>query len=96
MKHDRVQYKVNILDEQYTIISDEPFEHIMQASAKVDELIKKIVAKSSTADIKKAAILASLQIMSELINVKTAVAYDVHQQMNLLHNMEKAITLLNS
>lgn len=96
MKNDQVQYKVNIFDEQYTLISDESRQHIVDSAQKVDELIKKIITKSSSVDVRRAAVFASLQVMSELIKLQAEVEKKVFKQDQLLSRIEQALIMLNS
>jgi cell division protein ZapA (FtsZ GTPase activity inhibitor) len=67
MKREAKSYKVSILGDQYSLVSDEPEGHIMQSALMVDSLLREIAEKSGSADTKKVAILAAIQLASRLV-----------------------------
>jgi cell division protein ZapA (FtsZ GTPase activity inhibitor) len=67
MKREAKSYKVSILGEQYSLVSDEPEGHVMQSALMVDSLLREIAEKSGSADTKKVAVLAALQLASRLV-----------------------------
>ena len=61
-------YKLIIFNDTYTIRSDEPEEHILQAAKMLDEIMHDIAQKLSlTASAKNVAVLAALRIASKLM-----------------------------
>jgi len=70
MKSETKQYKVMILDREYSIISDEPEEHIMAAAALVDETMRSISPEPLRIDQQQLAVLSSLQLASKVLNAK--------------------------
>ena len=61
------RYEVTIAGDSYTIVSDQSKEHVAQAAAMVDALMKEILAKSRSIDTKKVAALTALKIASRLL-----------------------------
>ena len=58
--------RVTILDEEYAIRSDESPEHTRAVAEHLDRSIRQILAGGSVIEANRAAILAALQITSEL------------------------------
>lgn len=61
------QYKVTISEETYSLVSDEAEELVMRAARLVDERVARIMCTIPSKDVKKATVLASLQLASELL-----------------------------
>lgn len=59
------KYVLTILDEQYSIVSDESETLVLKAAAKVDSLMREVVEKAPSLDKRKVAILAALRISIE-------------------------------
>ena len=70
MKHDVVSYKVIILGDEYTIVSDEPEEHIIKAANYTHALMQEIIQKAPYALPKTIAVLAALRLASKVINAE--------------------------
>lgn len=64
------QYKITILDNEYSLMSDESEVHVQGTVQKVDALMKEIREKSRLTDQTKVAVLAALQIASELLHLQ--------------------------
>lgn len=65
------KYKVTIFGESYTLVSDEPEQHVVESARNVDSLMSAISRDSGIVDVKKLAVLVSLQLASELRHLKT-------------------------
>ncbi len=65
------KYKVTIFGESYTLVSDEPEQHVVESAQNVDTLISVISRDSGIVDVKKLAVLVALQLASELKHQKT-------------------------
>ncbi|HEX2978041.1 MAG TPA: cell division protein ZapA [Candidatus Babeliales bacterium] len=61
MKREAKKYTVMLLGEPYTLISDEPEMHIMQAVSRVDALMNELSESLKSKDAKRVAALAALQ-----------------------------------
>lgn len=64
--------KVTIVGEEYTIRSDESPEHTRAVAKYVDETIRNLMNAGAVVESHKAAILAALQITSELFSARRA------------------------
>jgi len=58
-------YKINILDDQYALISDESEDRVQCLAKHVDMVMRDIAIKAQGASHKKIAVLAALQIASK-------------------------------
>ncbi len=85
------QYKITILDHEYSLVSDEPEAHIQKTVQKVDLLMKEVLEKSRLADQTKAAILAALQIASELLHIQGERERDMDHCQSLIEKIEKQL-----
>ncbi len=72
MKNEKKKYSVSIFGDQYTLVSDEPSEHVMRVAALVDSLMRDAAEASKQTDTKKIAVLAALQIADRLVSLETA------------------------
>ena len=70
MNADTKRYKVTILGEIYSLISDEAEELVLQAAQIVDERMANIADKLQLHDEKKVSVLAALQLASELLRLE--------------------------
>jgi cell division protein ZapA len=64
--------RVTIMGEDYTIRSDETPEHTRAVAQYVDEMIRKVMNAGAAVESRKGAILAALQITSELFHARAA------------------------
>jgi len=67
MERDTHKYTVEVFGEHYQLVSDETHEHLAQVSARVDTLMRDIARKMDSAEVKKVAVLAALQLASALV-----------------------------
>jgi len=70
MNMETKKLKVEIFNDQYSLISDENEQDLLNAAQLVDELMKKISEKSGIGDAKKVAVLAALKISRQLVNLQ--------------------------
>jgi cell division protein ZapA (FtsZ GTPase activity inhibitor) len=77
-------YIIRILNDQYTLSSDESQEHINKTSELVNRFIRDIVDRNKQMEHKKVAVLASLRMASHIIQLES--------QLNDLQNKELAMT----
>lgn len=61
------KYKMAIFKESYYLISDESEDHLIQSIEVVNNYIKAILIKSPDIELRKASILAAIQLASKLI-----------------------------
>ena len=70
MKCDVESYRVIILGDEYTIVSDESEEHIIKAANYTHALMQEIVQKAPYALPKTVAVLAALRLEGKVINAE--------------------------
>ncbi|MFC1842960.1 cell division protein ZapA [Candidatus Dependentiae bacterium] len=72
MNIEKKKLKIEIFNDEYSLISDEKEVVILKASQMVDTLMKEIADKSGLHDTKKVAVLAALQVASKLVNLNNS------------------------
>lgn len=77
------KYNVSILDDTYSLISDEPENHVRHAVELVDTCMRQLASKSSDIDIKKIAVLVAIQLASKMINSQND-THDIHASIDKL------------
>lgn len=65
--------RVTIVDEEYSIRSDESTDHTRAVAEYVDQAIRKVLSTGTVIESHKAAILAALQITDELFKARQSV-----------------------
>jgi len=81
--------KIDIFDDQYSVISDESQEAILKASQLVDTLMREIADKSGLRDGKKIAVLSALRIASKLVDLESSLQRYEDKQRELSNIIEK-------
>lgn len=82
-------YKVNIFDDEYSLVTDESQEHISKSAAYIDSLMKEIAQKSSITDAKKLAVLAALRIASKTLNLEYYLTQRAEKEAELIEKLEQ-------
>lgn len=57
-------FKVSIFGDVYSLMSDQPEEHLYEASQVVDQMMKEVVAGTGIQDTKRIAVLVALRLTS--------------------------------
>jgi cell division protein ZapA (FtsZ GTPase activity inhibitor) len=86
------KYKISILGESYSIVTDETEEHIVRAASLVDTYMQEIAQKLGSGDIKKLAVLAGLQSSSKLLHSEIMLAQE-RERYSRLETLLKVINL---
>lgn len=76
--------KIHILGEDYSIVSDESADHIVQAAELVNSYMQEITAKSSVSNEKRIAVLGALRLASKLVQLEAAVSQDKKKEQELI------------
>lgn len=74
MKTNTETYKVLINGDEFHLVSDEPQAHVLEAAQRVDAIVQELSEKASHIDKRRVAILAALQLASELLRVQEDLA----------------------
>jgi len=85
------QYKITILDNEYSLVSDESEQHVRSTVEYVDSLMKVVQEKSRLADQTKVAVLAALQIASELLRLQEEKMRNQQEYSVLIDTIEKQL-----
>lgn len=91
MNKEKKQYKVSILDEQYTIVSDEAPDIFLECVEYVDSLMREMTEKSRISDGKKIAVLVALQAVSALKHSHREHNEDAARLSDLMHQIDSVI-----
>lgn len=94
MMKTKKSYKVTIFGDQYTLMSDESEQHVVQAAAIVDAIMKEIAQKSKISDPKKYAVFAALQLASKLTILESEVRSNDLAKERLLGKIEQELLTL--
>ncbi len=71
MSDTKKKFTVTILGQEYTIVSDEAEQQVLQAAALINTWMQEIVQKSQGIDPKKVAVLVALQCANRLLEVES-------------------------
>ena len=94
MMNTKKSYKVTIFGDQYTLVSDESEQRVVQSASLVDTLMKEIAAASKISDHKKIAVLAALRLASKLDALESEVSHSDNEKERLLQRIEKELLSL--
>ena len=89
MNVEKKKIKIEIFNEQYSLVSDEDESILLRASQIIDTLMKEIADKSSLKDEKKIAVLAALRIASKLVNAEKSLQCYESRQKELAEMIDK-------
>jgi cell division protein ZapA (FtsZ GTPase activity inhibitor) len=92
MNVDTKRYKVTILGERYSLISDEAEELVLKAARFVDERIAMLTNKVAAVDEKKAVVLVALQYASEMLRLEAEREQQLVRHKVLADLIDKAVT----
>ncbi|MCX5921990.1 MAG: cell division protein ZapA [Candidatus Dependentiae bacterium] len=84
-------YKVTIFGDQYSLMSDESEETIVQAAALVDSLMREIAQYSKVSDGKKIAVLTALRIASRVSALESEHEMIKHHKEKLIDQIDQEL-----
>lgn len=88
---EKKKLKIDIFNDQYSLISDEKEGDVLKAAFMVDKLMREIAEKSNLRDDKKVAVLAALRIASKLIGLENSLQYCEQRHLELAKIIEKEV-----
>lgn len=94
MMNNKKSYKVTIFGDQYTLVSDETEQSVVQSATLVDTFMKEIATASKISDQKKIAVLAALRLASKLLALESEVSLSDTEKEKLLRRVEKELLSL--
>jgi len=89
MNIEKKKLRIEIFNDQYSLVSDEREQDVLKASQVVDKLMREIADKSGLHDDKKIAVLAALQIANKIVNLENSLLYYEDKQRELTNIIEK-------
>lgn len=94
MKTEAKNYKVVICEEEYSLISDEQQELVLEAAALVDQMMKELRSHAPRSEKHKLAVLTALQCASKMIQAKQVLQKRKKYENELLSRAEQIISSL--
>jgi len=91
MNIEKRKLKIEIFNDQYSLISDEKEADVLKASLIVDKLMREIADRSSLQDEKKIAVLAALKIASKLVDLENSLQYYEQKHLEFADMIEKKV-----
>jgi cell division protein ZapA (FtsZ GTPase activity inhibitor) len=83
-------YKVTILGEQYTLVSDQTEEQVLSVAASVDVLMQEIMQATRGVDRKRVAVLAALRLASKVHEMQVSLQDQERNHQRLAELVELA------
>ena len=80
---------INIFDDSYTVVSDEPEKVFSQAVSLVNDLMSKISLQSKVADKKKVAVLSALHMAVNVKNLEDELALVKNKEQLLINSVDE-------
>jgi cell division protein ZapA (FtsZ GTPase activity inhibitor) len=91
MNIEKRKLKIEIFNDQYSLVSDEKEADVLKASLIVDKLMREIADRSSLQDEKKIAVLAALKIASKLVDLENSLQYYEQKHLEFADMIEKKV-----
>ena len=80
-------YILRILNDQYTINSDESQEHIDKSSELVNSFMREIVDYNKNMEHKKVAVLAALRMASHILQLKSQLGESKSKELDIMASL---------
>jgi cell division protein ZapA (FtsZ GTPase activity inhibitor) len=94
--NDKKTYKVQIFDEHYVLLSNEPETLVLQAVDLVDQTMREISVNGVSVDPKKIAVLSALRIAGQLLAQKSLYQQDNEKAHSIKNYIDHALSSLNT
>jgi cell division protein ZapA (FtsZ GTPase activity inhibitor) len=88
---EKKRYTVQILDDEYTLVSDEAESHVVLSAKKVDSAMRELTEVLQNVEPKKIAVLTALRIASELINSQESVEAIERKEATLIDRIDREL-----
>ena len=92
MSKELKKYTVTILGEPFSLVTDEPEEHVLQAAKKADLILQEIKGQATSIDTQKVAILGLLQLASNSIHLEAKLASNGRIHENLIDLIDQELS----
>lgn len=84
-------YKLEIFNDQYTLLSDESEQHLEESAALVDKYMKEIADSVTTKDVSRIAVLAALRLASTVRYKEAELEKKQHHETELIALIDKQL-----
>ena len=85
--------KVSIFNETYSLVSDEPEEHIHTSAQLVDKLLREAVRANPSVDTHHALVLITLRLASNYLKLDFEAEYSKNNQKKVLDLINQELSL---
>jgi len=92
--NEKKSYKVQIFEEQYSLLSDESEAFVLKAAEIVDTVMKEISHQAMITDPKKIAVLSALRIADKLLNFERDYLKDQQKNIALENYIDQELSIL--
>lgn len=89
------RYKVDIFGNEYTLLSDESHETVLEAAEYADRLMTQLSQGAPHADPKKIAVLAAVQLASKLLKLESQIERAKSIEADLSNYIDKELSLIH-
>ena len=89
-------YKVTIFGNQYSIMSDEPYDQIHESVIMLDTMMQEIAKKYQTSNTSTIAVLTALKLVHSLRESTAISCRQEKIQNDLVRNMDQTLKILRS
>jgi cell division protein ZapA len=93
--NEKKNYKVQIFEEHYVLLSDEPEAFVLKIAETVDAVMKDISHQSMITDPKKIAVLSALRIADRLLSLERDYLKDQQNNIALKNYIDQELSILN-
>jgi cell division protein ZapA (FtsZ GTPase activity inhibitor) len=90
----KTKHSILILDETYTILSDEGGQAVNELALRVDKLMRTIAEQSGNYDAKRTAVFAALYFANELKRLENLASAHKVQESHLMDYINKELSSL--
>lgn len=84
-------FKVSIFGEVYSLMSNESDQHLLEASRRVDHMMKEIAEMTGIQDAKRLAVLVALRLASSMLFAEVAAQKHVQYYQKIAHKIDKTL-----
>src|SRR5579864_8873279 len=88
-------HKVQIFEENYTLMSDDTESFVLKVAELVDMTMKEISRQTMITDSKKIAVLSALRIADQLLNCERNYTHDQQRRIALEHYIDQELSMLS-
>ena len=92
MMNEAKQYTIRILDDEYSIVSDESADQVFEVAQLVDNLAQEIACKAPNADYKKILTLVALRFARDWYSAQKHLDFSSAMHSTLIESINRELT----